>query len=710
MKKLILLVLSVLVMLSLASCRRSDGGIPDLEFTLIEGKAEYALTKVNYNKGKKLVVPDKYEGLPVTGISLSLYSSTNLSFSTPLVNVTKIVIPKTVTLINQASLADALPSLEEFDVDKKNECFSSYKGNLYTKDGDTLIRYAHGQSDESFTVPDGVTAIALSAFANCRNLVEINIPKSVTGIGVKTPFDPNSPEDSDDYYYSPAWDFAGITSSTGTLTNNSTSVILKPSTSVGSDSSNKYEGSLDVNYSEIYTGTTTDQFITISPDSGTLNGSFTTTLTPGTSITTNGAVSNVITFAPSTEIIYATAIVTRSTIFVDTFQDCTNLSAINVDGDNSCYKSMNGSLYSKDGTVLIKYAKGKNTSEFKIPDSVTKIEKMAFANCQSLTSIIIPESVSEISSYAFAYCGNLQSLTIPDGVSKLGSYAFSHCERLVSVNVPAGVESFEDYVFDNCKSLTSVTIPSGVGTIGSLAFNSCTSLTAITLPGSVTEIGDSAFNGCTSLATVALPKGLTSIPNSLFTTCSALTEIEIPLGVTDIGDHAFSGSGITTVTIPDSVTTIGSSAFANCVNLTSITIPSSVTAIKNYTFRSCKSLTSVIISKGVAEIGDGAFEGCNNLSEIKIPSTVTSIGGSAFQNCNIRELIIPEGVISIGAKAFYACRSLESVYIPESVERIGQEAFNAPNASFYCKAYYHLDGWEWNCFGGEANVHFDYQW
>ena len=81
--------------------------------------------------------------------------------------------------------------------------------------------------------------------------------------------------------------------------------------------------------------------------------------------------------------------------------------SIVVDENNTAYQSINGNLYSKDGTVLITYAIGKTDTSFVIPNSVTTIGYAAFSGCSNLTSVTIPDSVTTIGSRAFYECYNL---------------------------------------------------------------------------------------------------------------------------------------------------------------------------------------------------------------------------------------------------------------------------------------------------------------
>ena len=204
------------------------------------------------------------------------------------------------------------------------------------------------------------------------------------------------------------------------------------------------------------------------------------------------------------------------------FTGCRSLISINVDANNKNYSSVNGVLFNKDKTVLIRYPEGKTDTKYTIPDSVTSIGRIAFSNCTSLTSITIPDSVTSVGDSAFYYCTSLTSITIPDSVTSIGDYVFYKCTSLTSVTIPNSVTSVGDSAFRYCESLTSVTIPNSVTSIGAYAFADCTSLTSITIPDSVTSIGDYVFYKCTSLTSVTIPNSVTSIGDSAFYDCYSL--------------------------------------------------------------------------------------------------------------------------------------------------------------------------------------------
>lgn len=83
------------------------------------------------------------------------------------------------------------------------------------------------------------------------------------------------------------------------------------------------------------------------------------------------------------------------------FDGCSHLEEINVHQDNPNFTSIDGVLYSKDKTILIKYPEGKQGTDFTIPDTVTEILFHSFYNLLILENVIIPLNVTKIKGRAF---------------------------------------------------------------------------------------------------------------------------------------------------------------------------------------------------------------------------------------------------------------------------------------------------------------------
>jgi hypothetical protein len=178
------------------------------------------------------------------------------------------------------------------------------------------------------------------------------------------------------------------------------------------------------------------------------------------------------------------------------FNYCSKLTDITVEDGNNSYSSVNGVLFNKSQTELIRYPEGKNGKSYTVPESVTSIGNRAFSSCSSLTSITIPEGMTRIGENAFFWCSNLTSITIPEGVTNIEMYTFYGCSSLTLVTIPEGVTSIRDNAFSDCSSLTSITIPSSVTSISWGAFYYCSKLTSVTnLNPEPQIIGSYVFNG-----------------------------------------------------------------------------------------------------------------------------------------------------------------------------------------------------------------------
>jgi len=140
-----------------------------------------------------------------------------------------------------------------------------------------------------------------------------------------------------------------------------------------------------------------------------------------------------------------------TSIYSYAFYGCTSLTSITVETANATYKSVDGIIYTKDGTTLICCPAGKSGS-VTIPNGVTTIGYAGFASCSELTGITIPSGVTSIEGDAFDYCTNLSSIAIPSSVTNIGDYAFYSCYVLSNAYFYGNAPTLEDHVFDYCAS------------------------------------------------------------------------------------------------------------------------------------------------------------------------------------------------------------------------------------------------------------------
>ncbi len=319
--------------------------------------------------------------------------------------------------------------------------------------------------------------------------------------------------------------------------------------------------------------------------------------------------------------------------------------------------------------------------ELIIPNGVMSIPDYAFAGCKSLTSVTIPDSVTSIGWRTFSGCSCLTRITIGCSITSINSEAFLGCS-VASITYTGNLKDWCE--IDGLSSLMSYYTSNRILYIKG---NEITG--TLVIPNGVTSIKNSAFCGLSGITSVNIQNGVTSIGNDVFYGCSSLTSVTIPDSVTSIGGEAFRNcSSLTSIMIPDSVTSIGADAFADCNSLTSVTIGNSVTSIGAGAFSRCNSLTSINVdssnpsfsSQGGILYNKAKTEIINVplaiAGHVTIPNTVTHIGRDTFCNCTgLTSITIPEGVMFIDWEAFRNCSDLTSVTIPSSVTSILFQAF-----------------------------------
>jgi hypothetical protein len=267
------------------------------------------------------------------------------------------------------------------------------------------------------------------------------------------------------------------------------------------------------------------------------------------------------------------------------FSKCVGLESIYVDADNASFCSVDGVLFNKEKTVLLKYPAGKDGNTYIIPDGVVTIGEHAFSECRNLAAITIPDSVAEIEIGAFQYCEILTDIHIPNSI-EIGYCAFENCTSLKNITISDNNTMFssENGVLFNKDKSVLIKYPEG------------RELECFFIPDSVSEIASCAFWKCKALKSIVFPDKTSKIGHCVFTGCKGLLDITIPYGNIRIEDGSFQGcSNLTNVTIPASVTEIGEFAFAGCTSLTSITIPGDSIDFWPWSFLECTNLMSINI-------------------------------------------------------------------------------------------------------------------
>ena len=600
---------------------------------------------------------------------------------------------------------------------KSNEEFAASNPLYYAK-----RLYVNGQRVTQLVIPETVTMINDWSFAGCNCLTSISIPESVTSIGNNAFYKCPAQRKPIDHSVR-VGDFKFLDGALVGYVGSSSNVIL-PKNFQGKKYAIGYrafkdskivsvtipEGVTDIGSSAFW-GCTKLASITI-PESVTSIGSG--AFYGCSSLTSITIPQGVMSFGSSvfsgcSSLISITIPENVMSIRDNAFSGCNSLTSINIP---ESVTSIGWNAFENCSSL----------SSITIPESVKSIGNDAFRGCTNLTSAKCPvrfrvhfpkvDFSVRVGDFKFlndtlvGYLGSsnnvvlpqdfqgekytigdnafknsaITSITIPQGVTSIGNHAFSDCKDLISITIPQGVTSIGDYAFFGCAKLSSATIPEGVANIGIGAFCLCSKLTYITIPESVTSIGDRAFRDCSSLTSITIPESVKSIGENAFFGCAKLTSAKCPtrfrnhfpkvdfsVRVGDfkfldgvlvgyvgsssnvvlpenfqgkeyaIGDNAFARSGVVSIVITVGVKSIGDNAFRDCYGLTSVFIPWSVKSIGENAFRGCINLTSFTIPESVKNIGSYAFEGCSNLRKVSIHvswrSAIESMKENLFSGC-----------------------------------------------------------------------------
>ena len=131
-----------------------------------------AITDWNENASYTVVIPDNIDGKTVTEIRKEAFSNC--------ASIYEIVIPDTVTLIDPSAFIGCT-SLKAITVSDSNEAYKTVNGNLYSKDGKTLVKFCDVSAAE-FSLPDTVSEISPYAFYQMDKLTSLTL-NNVKSIG-----------------------------------------------------------------------------------------------------------------------------------------------------------------------------------------------------------------------------------------------------------------------------------------------------------------------------------------------------------------------------------------------------------------------------------------------------------------------------------------------------------------------------------------------
>lgn len=328
------------------------------------------------------------------------------------------------------------------------------------------------------------------------------------------------------------------------------------------------------------------------------------------------------------------------------FTTAFNLKQIIVDSGNENYFNDDyGALYninSETEEIILKcYPTGNTRTVFEIADGTTTIWHSVFNGDTSINTLIIPTSVTRMV-WGALQCYNLsdiyyygteeqwnqididefndadlEDVTIHFNYKKDDSVITKsgYCGENVTYELTSdgtltisGTGPMYDYSWeDNDGSGMPPYITWEYEEIdGEMWIAGDETIRKVIIEDGVTTIGDYAFNACTALESVKIGNMVTSVGAVSFDCCINLKEVILPDSVTIIKEEAFSESGLEKITLSKNLETIEQIAFLLCENLKEVVVPESVTSIGMVAFAMCTSLESITILNKDCEL-DNTF-------------------------------------------------------------------------------------------------------
>ena len=270
------------------------------------------------------------------------------------------------------------------------------------------------------------------------------------------------------------------------------------------------------------------------------------------------------------------------------FQNAGVMTAIIVDPANPNYKSVDGILYNKAGTILIHYPAAKTGNSFTIPAGVNSIDLYAFSCAKNLNTVTIPDEVLQADNIdRDAGCGER-------GISQfiIGS-GNPNYTSIDGVMFNKAATTILAYPYN--KSGTSYVMPSSVTTIANQALSDSKDLRlqSITLSPNLTTIGTYSFRQL-NLPTLHIPASVTTIADLGLWTVKSVT-------VDSANTNFSTEDGVLYNLNKEKLIYYPSGQTRN-----SFTIPSTVTEIANFGISNPGgSLERLVIGSGLMSVGVG---------------------------------------------------------------------------------------------------------
>ena len=408
-------------------------------------------------------------------------------------------IPGTVSLIGFSAF-HRCSDLKTISVSTDNETYISYDGCLYDRGMMTLYLCPEGR-EGSVTIPAGVGTIDSCAFELCRLVTDISMSDDVVSIGMSAFEECTSLRSvrlSQSIDVLPFAVFANCESLED--------VSLDCVESIGQDS---MMGCLSLR--ELYIP---DSVSEIDRKAFRLCSSLET-------VRLGRNVSYIAAYA---------------------FLECDSLAWVDVDSENPYFISVDGVVYTKDMKELVFHPPAMDIDSYVLPSTVEVVRAGAFIGCSGLRHLYVEEGNSEyVSVNGAIYTRDLTELVrypvtdergvvIRKGVEHILNDAFSSL-GMESVVLPKGLRTIGGYAFFRCGGLRDILVPKSLKVLEQCSFYGCTSLRTIRFETGCDSIAveGSAFGMCS--ADIGLEPEDDSVEMDFFE-ISGTEEVELsPMGL-----------------------------------------------------------------------------------------------------------------------------------------------------------------------------------
>lgn len=338
-------------------------------------------------------------------------------------------------------------------------------------------------------------------------------------------------------------------------------------------------------------------------------------------------------------------------------------------------------------------------TEVHIPEGVTAVGSNAFWGNMSLKKVIY-EPDSAVCRNLFFGCTAIEDFTLGPKVRHIPAGLFQACVNIKEIIIPEHVKSVGERAFCGCSNVRKLFIGSQVKYIENGAFALLDSLVELEyLPDAIINSGLLSSSGSPRLEQVTIGKNVRKLTYDSFRKCPNLKQLNYNAENLQ-STYVFSTTPIEHITFGQSVKSIPEGTFKECMNLKEIILPDSLTDIGQMAFSGCDSIRRIHIGKQLQTIGwhtfhcwgleevyynaihlengqtkyQELFSGLPCLSKIVFGPDVQVLPKYAISNLDgLKHLDIADNIEILDEYAIRKCKQLKSIYFGKNLKRIKLE-------------------------------------